>query len=244
MSIDVCHISLNRSIPVDKQMELDDPKYLELAKQALLRDSHQCYFCQFQAVKIHQQVITKNGYYRKEDFTLDNMVTVCPYCFLGQRIGHAALTDEITFIYCPELTQPEVNNLMRQIFFYSEMRVPDHDEYSSADLPLEIQAVIDMKDHAALIMEEFKNRVRLVSEQYRYANLGHLKTIATLLFDLNEEQYRLRGKFFKNIRYLVKPTTMKKFNEIYKVTVFSHMNGVNELNASKIVTTIDSSIFG
>jgi len=242
MSIADCHISINRTIAVDYQAELNDPKFIELARQCLIRDGYKCSLCGFTAVKNGQQVVTKNGHYKREDFRLDNLTTVCPYCFLGQRLGHSALTDELTFIYCPELSQAAINNMLRQIYFYEGLDTPEHDPYETL-LPPEIQGVIDMKEQSSVLLSELRERVSLVSKQFDYCSLSHLKNLTGFLFDLDEESYKKRNLFFKNVRYLIKPSTLIKYNETYSKTVFSHLNGYKELEMSKSVTVIDKSLF-
>ncbi|ELO1827409.1 hypothetical protein QXB71_002646 [Vibrio cholerae] len=242
MCIDSCHISVNRTIPVDKQNELESKKFVELAKQSLLRDDYQCRFCGFKAKGAEQQVITINGLYREDDFRLDNLTTVCPYCFLGQRLGHSAITDEITFIYAPEITQAQLNQLMRLLYFYQAFEIEEQDEYQHK-IPDEVQSIIDLKDQSNAILTELRERVKLVSKQFDYCSLTHLKTLTTFLFDLPNEKYELRNKFFQNIRYLIKPETLASYNELYAKTVFKTMNGHKEIIESLKVTVVDRSIF-
>ncbi len=87
-----------------------DAVFREVRQKALQRDGYRCWFCGF-ASSSHQEV-----HHRDDDHTnnrLDNLVTVCNIDHLCFHLGLAAMRGAIFLAVVPELTQPEITNLMR-----------------------------------------------------------------------------------------------------------------------------------
>lgn len=92
-----------------------------LFKQALMRDENTCQFCGFRSV--HGMV----PYHLDDDHennTLDNVATSCAMCHMMQHLGFV-LDERIGYlIYLPELSQAELNNLIRTIHLYQRFNIP------------------------------------------------------------------------------------------------------------------------
>lgn len=87
-----------------------DLEFQSVRKKALARDDHTCRFCGFRAVK-WQEVHHFNDDHA--DNRLENLVTACTYCHMCQHIGLAGAKNEAILIYRPELTQVQINNMVR-----------------------------------------------------------------------------------------------------------------------------------
>ncbi|MFM2668683.1 hypothetical protein AAFX24_28470 [Vibrio mediterranei] len=224
-----CHISLNRTHCVDHIVEQENHVFIEQAKVVLKRDKYACQFCGFRHTK-YQQVITRNHQYTNNDFKADNMVTVCPFCFLGQRLGHAVLGGKISFIYLPELSQADLNHLQRILYYYIDK--PDVDTNDDFELTAQQQSLRDCKQMAESLGMELQMRTKKVKQVFHHLKLDRLEPLATLLFQNSEADYQKRHRFFEPIRYLVNPELVKTFNDIYKEDVFVKLDGYKEILSS------------
>ncbi len=90
-------------------------RFLEIRRQVLKRDNHTCQFCGFQASQ-YQQIVNLDQSYANN--VINNLVTACVFCcqcFFLESIGY----DEFgggTIIYCPELSQAEINGMCHVLF--------------------------------------------------------------------------------------------------------------------------------
>lgn len=227
-----CPLSINRTHCVDALIEQSSPLFLKAAKKVFQRDNYNCQLCGFHSKK-YQQVICKNGRYTDKDFVDENLITVCPSCFLGQRLGHSAIGDKITFVYLPELSQGELNHLMRLIYHYLELS--SGDDSNNADLTAQQQSLKDCQGYAEGLLMELRDRSRYVRKAYNHLTLDRLKSIVTMLYERTDEEYAKRNKFFEPIRYLVSPQIMVELNNIYKDEVFAKLDGHNEVMKSALL---------
>lgn len=220
------HIGMNRTFSRDRLTEQDQTHFVNLAKEVLSRDGHRCQLCEFKATN-WQQVVTVNERYTLSDFTLDNMITVCPICFLGLRMGYSAEENNITFVYLPELTQGELNNLMRLIYFYLELPEVSVEEN---ELTPEQQSLNDCKSYVEALLMELRDRREVVNQNvYHYCKINNLKMLVSMFSQMPDDKYQKRALFLGPIRYLADPSVMAKFNAHYKDTVFRNLNGHREL---------------
>lgn len=225
---DFCHLAINRTECVDGLQEQEDPAFIELAKRVMIRDHYQCQLCDFQS-REWQQVVTRNGYYGKTDLTMDNLMTVCPHCFLGQRLGYSAIGSKVTLIYLPELTQAELNNLTRLLHYYhAHPDLAEVNESGNEMLTDTEERLISCQDSAHALLLDLHNRSRLVNKIYKNAKLDRLEDVVTMLYDLPQEKYDKRSLFFESIRYMVSIDQAKAVNEYYRASVFNQLNGNEE----------------
>lgn len=223
------HIGMNRTHSRDRLLEQNNPDFIRAAKAVLIRDKHQCSQCGFTSTK-WQQVVTKNESYTKKDFVDSNLITVCPLCFHGLRLGYAAEEKSLSFIYLPELTQAELNNIMRLIYFYIEQPEIDVDD---EDLTPQQQSMNDCKSYAEAIQMELRDRREMVSQVHHYSNINKLDMLVMMLAQQSDEAYNQREKFFGPMRYLLEPSLMVEMNEHYSKTTFAQLDGHKEILLSK-----------
>lgn len=219
------HIGMNRTHSRDRLLEQSNAKFIKNAKSVLIRDKQQCSQCGFQSSKM-QQVVTKNEMYTDADFVESNLMTVCPLCFHGLRLGYAAEEKSLTFIYLPELTQAELNNIMRLIYFYLEQPEIDVDDN---DLTQQQQSMYDCQSYSRSILMELRDRTKMIHDVYHYSNINKIDMVVMMLAKQTEEAYSKREKFFAPIRYLVSPSLMAELNKHYSETVFSKLDGHQEI---------------
>ncbi len=226
------HIGINRTVCVDALVEQDDMNFIALAKRVMKRDRYVCQLCHFQSTK-WQQVITKNGKYAASDLVIDNLVTVCPLCFHGQRLGYAAMQpSRLSFVYLPEISQADLNNIMRLVYFYIEHPEVDHEKETLTE---QEQSLIDCHSYSEAFIDELRQRTKLVKKVYKHAALSDLKTVVTMLYQLPEDKYNKRDMFFGPIRYLVDPVTMSDLNKHYSQEAFASLDGHKEVIKSQML---------
>lgn len=220
------HIGMNRTHGRDRLLEQSNAQFVALAKNVMLRDEYTCQCCGFKSTA-WQQVVTRNEQYTLADFTEGNMITVCPLCFLGLRLGYSAEEDNITFVYLPELTQGELNNLMRLIYFYLELPEVDVEEESLTE---EQQSLNDCKSYVEALLMELRDRRQVADKDvYSHCKINDLKMLATMFAQMPDDKYAKREAFLKPMRYLADPSIMVKFNNHYRDTVFKQLNGHREI---------------
>lgn len=102
-----------------KQWRMRDPNFVDadsefeqVKRRALERDDYACRFCSFRSPK-WQEVHHFNDDHH--DNSLANLITACPYCHMCQHIGLWGSKGEAVLIWCPELTQVELNHTVRSI---------------------------------------------------------------------------------------------------------------------------------
>lgn len=89
-----------------------DQGFEQMRRRALERDDFSCRFCTFRSPK-WQEVHHFNDDHH--DNRLENLVTTCQYCHMCQHIGLWGSKREAVLIWLPEMTQVELNHLVRTI---------------------------------------------------------------------------------------------------------------------------------
>ena len=93
----------------------NDSRFSPFRDRVFLRDHNTCQFCGFQAT-LYQTVVNLDANYSHN--VLSNMVTACCFCaqccFI-EMVGKLEYGDGV-LIYCPEMTQNEVNGLCHVAF--------------------------------------------------------------------------------------------------------------------------------
>lgn len=92
-----------------------DSAFLAFQQAVWWRDDYTCQFCAFRAVD-YLEVVNVDGNYLNN--RLDNLVTACGFCtqcFFLESIGKGTFGGG-SLIYCPELTQGELNALCHVLF--------------------------------------------------------------------------------------------------------------------------------
>lgn len=87
-----------------------DPLFKQNRKRAFERDGYRCWFCGF-ASTAHQEAHHLDGDHTNNH--IDNLATVCNIDHLCFHLGYAATSGSIFLAAIPELTQPEITNMMR-----------------------------------------------------------------------------------------------------------------------------------
>lgn len=211
------HIGINRTICVDKCEEIEDSSFLNVAKQVLQRDKNMCRLCGFVSSKF-QQVITANDRYTKGDFLTKNMLTVCPSCYAGQRFASSVLNKNISLVYLPEISQPQINHLQRLLCYFNMYPELKADQLSKEDKLL----ISDITMHTESIEAELLDRKAYVSNLFPNTKLSRYPQLCSMLFELSDSEYQKRGMFFSDIRYLVSNDYL---NTLMKDVYFAEMEG-------------------
>lgn len=157
-------------------------KMKEVRDSILSRDAHTCYYCGFKAQK-WQEIHHLNDDH--SDFSTNNLTTVCALCHQCYHLGLAGSTGGGEVIWLPELTQVQLNHLVRSIF------VAMVDE--SGPLFSSANSFYGSLQSRAIFMEQ--NFAAGASDP---ASLGQV------LLKMKKDEYEKRSEFLKNIRLLPK----------------------------------------
>lgn len=96
----------------DSDSELHDAEFQRVRKKALERDKNSCRFCGFTSLS-YQEVHHLNDDH--SDNRLDNLVTACSFCHMVQHIGLAGKNKEASLVWLPEISQGDLNHLVRAL---------------------------------------------------------------------------------------------------------------------------------
>lgn len=167
------------------------------------RFGRRCYFCDFafgtsDCFEVHHL----DGNHTND--APDNMVPVCELChapFHLDLIGRKWANRPGAIIFLPELSQPELNNLLQAIFYSMAMQVAGG-EQASAQPPiahphtvyrrlLDRRAQVEQDQHGAVIRSGLSDPINL--------------SVVLLSSVLTDEQYAGRDQLLAGCRYLPDP---------------------------------------
>lgn len=96
----------------DEHADVADARFTTVRTEVLQRDNYTCRFCGFKAAK-YQEVHHLDDNHQNND--PQNLVTVCNLCHQVHHLGMCAMRNGGFIAAIPELTQTEVNNIVRAI---------------------------------------------------------------------------------------------------------------------------------
>lgn len=113
----------------DEHAGVADAGFAQVRMTVLARDKDTCQFCGFFA-KNWQEVHHKDDDHQNND--PDNLITICNACHLVHHVGLAAINGFAFISYVPELSQTEVNHLMRMLIIAKAEKPEEYtDKYES-----------------------------------------------------------------------------------------------------------------
>ena len=203
ISLSVCRDI--RRTPLVNHMSSRDKSAGRVREQVIgqARFGRRCYFCDFafgtsDVFEVHHL----DGDHTND--ATENMVPVCEMChapFHLELIGNKWRNREGAIIFLPELSQPELNNLLQAIFYSMAVQVSGGQD-AAAQAPiaqphtvyrrlLDRRAQVEQDQSGTVIRPGFSEPV----------NLG----IVLLSRHLTDEQYAARDRWLAGCRYLPHP---------------------------------------
>ena len=98
---------------IPHQHDVPDDK-LSLYSGVFERDNHTCAFCGFRSNKYQEPFHVD---FVKSNITQTNIRTACFFCNTSLNAGVGLKAGTVKLIFCPELTQEEINILLRGTYF-------------------------------------------------------------------------------------------------------------------------------
>jgi len=96
----------------DEHADIADAKFTQVRAEVLQRDNYTCRFCGFKSAK-YQEVHHLDDNHQNN--IQDNLLTVCNLCHQVHHLGMCAMRNGGFIAAIPELTQTEINNIVRAI---------------------------------------------------------------------------------------------------------------------------------
>lgn len=198
------------------QWRVDDPNFgtadqgfEQMRRRALERDDFSCRFCTFRSPK-WQEVHHFNDDHH--DNRLENLVTTCQYCHMCQHIGLWGSKREAVLIWLPEMSQVELNHLVRSIQvarFWAGQRQADA---ASAVATAQTRAVAEsarvIGDAAAGVFGALKARMDRAAEIFKTSDPQDL---ANVLMRAPDEIFQRKDSWTQGMRLL--PLGTRKVGE-------------------------------
>lgn len=180
-----------------------DPGFKSFEQKVLRRDQYTCQFCGFQA-RTYQEIINLDGNYSNN--RLANMVTACCFCaqcFFLESVGVGGYGGG-TLIYCPELSQAEVNSLCHVLF----CAITNDTGY---------------KNTAQTMYRSFKFRAQVVEEKFG-EGMSDPAIFGHLLIDTGAASDEVADNIVKYIRLLPSRAKFRKQIEHWAATALQELS--------------------
>ena len=180
--------------------------YEAFCRKVFERDNNTCQFCGFQANEYQEMVDIDNKY---ESNKLENALTACCFCMQCHFLETVGLNNfgGGTLIYCPEMTQTEINSLCHVIF----CAMVNNTAY---------------KTSAQAIYRSLKFRNQQV-EEHVGEGTSEPSVFGQLLIDYQSrhENMEARDKWLENLRLLPSRAKFRKQIEHWATTALAELSG-------------------
>ena len=163
-----------------------DKKKLSLWKKIWERDNYTCYFCNFKSNRFQEIHHLNDDHNDDRD---ENLVTICPLCHQTFHLNLVSTTNNGTIVWLPELSQQDLNHLVRALFVAME---PDesNDPSSQAIQKTALQIYQSIEARAKIMETNFQN------------NSSEPGQFGQALLNLNKETYNKRFEFIDHFKLL------------------------------------------
>lgn len=158
-----------------------DTRYASIRQQILERDDFTCAYCDFRSPK-YQHV-----HHLNDDHAInkpENLATACPLCHQCFHLGLAGVHNSGVMIYLPELTQAQLNNLVRTCF----VAIANKGENEEA---------------ARAIYASLENRSFIIEETFG-PGTSNPSAFGQAFVEMPQERYESREKRLPGLRLLPK----------------------------------------
>lgn len=175
-------------------LEAADPSILEIYRHVMQRDNYSCYYCGFQSDK-YQEVHHLDHNHSNNDTS--NLVTVCPLCHQNHHLSLADLHNGAVLIWCPDLTQQEINDFCRMTFILNQISETSNKGEGH---------YISRGGFAGIYIDILEKGVS--SLETMFAGASNCGTFGQVLLDIKQNKpdlYLERDKWIKNIKMLHRP---------------------------------------
>ena len=171
----------------DEHAAESDTAFAMVRAVVFVRDNYTCHFCGWRAREYQEVHHVDNDHNNNDD---DNLITACTLCHQVHHLGMCAMRGAGFLALIPELTQVEVNNIVRMIHL--------------------VEAAPDIADKAVI------NKLRGLYGIFRQRGPDTLKllfpgldlsdpfSLAMMLSECDEALYTQRGEILASIRLVAK----------------------------------------
>lgn len=168
-----------------------DDEFRRVRISVLKRDANRCRFCNF-ASNRYQEVHHIDDDHRNNKES--NLLTVCNLCHLVHHIGFAAQFNMGFLAYIPELTQTEVNDIVRAIF----------------SIQVDAKETQNAKDMAKSLYSCFQNRGDELFKNTIGSNVATTMEIARCLSEFTSDaDYENRQTLLAGFRFVATQQAFK-----------------------------------
>lgn len=172
---------------LDTHADEADKRYTSIRSTILERDDYTCGFCELRAQKFQEVHHLDDDHGNNAP---SNLATACCFCHLCFHLGMAGLRNAGTIIWCPEISQAELNNLCRAIF----VAVANHGKH---------------EDAARKLYESLCSREAIIKEELG-EGASNPGSLGQAFLEMTQEQYETRNDRMPGLRLLPKMNAFGK----------------------------------
>lgn len=172
----------------DDHAAVSDASFASVRENVMKRDNHTCRFCGFKAAK-YQEVHHVDDDHSNNDPS--NLLTICNLCHQVHHLGMCGMRNGGFFASIPELTQSEVNHIVRA-YFVTQM----------------MQTNQNTKDRLTGLYAIFRSRSDMLKEAFKL-DISSPLLFAEILSTCDDQMYSARAKIMESLRLV---PTQEAFN--------------------------------
>lgn len=193
------HLGIKRTLSrQDDNMAADHDQVFRAIRPSILkRDNNTCGFCGIRATKL-QDIHHIDG--RQSNNSEANLITSCRMCHLCHHIGYVGLEGIGLLIYLPQISQGELNHLVRALWIG------------------ENSFIKDISSHSVALLRTLTN---CAAGAKQLLGSAEPKLLAEYLGSLSNKDYAMRTKYLSGIRLLYHRDSFEDHISVWKDEVFS-----------------------
>lgn len=193
-------------------LEPTTSEILDVYRHVLQRDNHTCYYCGFASDK-YQEIHHIDHNHTNNDPS--NLVTVCPLCHQSHHLSLADLHNGASLIWCPELSQQEINDLCRIAFILKQINDANGINDGHYISRLAFGSIYSTLERGIGKLEEF------------FEGASNCGTFGQILLDIKAnapDRYMKRDQWLRGIRMLHKPMRFHVQTAYWRTLMMSNPN--------------------
>lgn len=200
----------------DPKAEHSDKEFQNLRNKIKERDDNTCFYCNFTAEKFQEVHHINDNHSNNSE---SNLTTICPLCHGCKHIGLSGLDEKGFLIYQKEISQVEMNIIIKTIWVGLESKNED------------------VQERCNFFLDKLYSLKKIADEKLT----SDPATLSTLLLDMDDNEYSERQKKLKNFILVPRMEAYRRQSKYWAEEVY---NGVPASEWLKITKNLSNKVKG